>query len=70
MVRRWHGSLARDAEPSVDSGTGEVRIPLALYDVDVHQGDAELVLTRREARLLLDGLATAMRAAQPAEGQA
>ncbi|MCX5381370.1 hypothetical protein [Streptomyces sp. NBC_00091] len=43
-----------------------MRIPLALFDVDAHQGDAELVLNRREARSLLERLAVVASAAPAA----
>ncbi|MFE5771456.1 hypothetical protein ACFQ7O_24185 [Streptomyces sp. NPDC056485] len=69
MVRGWHASLTRNVGPSTDRDSGEVRIPLALFDVDVHQGDAELVLTRREARGLLEHLADAVTPVRPREAQ-
>ncbi|AZM91424.1 hypothetical protein [Streptomyces sp. W1SF4] len=56
MIRGWHASPTRGAQPSTDHETGEVRIPVSLFDVDVHQGDSELVLSRREARMLLEHL--------------
>ncbi|MEU2719734.1 hypothetical protein [Streptomyces smyrnaeus] len=40
------------APPTSDLGTGEIRVPLALYDLDEHQGDVSLVLSRSEAELL------------------
>jgi len=33
-----------------------VRIPLSLYAVDNHQGDVELVLSRKDALPVLDAL--------------
>ncbi|MFE6903764.1 hypothetical protein ACFVFJ_44265 [Streptomyces sp. NPDC057717] len=57
-----HASTRRDEPPTCDPVTGEVRVPLALYAVDVHQGDIELVLSRAEAQPVIDAL---LRAAQP-----
>lgn len=54
-----HASIRRDEPLAVDVVTGEVRIPLALYAVDEHQGDTELVLSRAEAQPLLAALAQA-----------
>ncbi|MEV0409860.1 methyltransferase domain-containing protein [Streptomyces sp. NPDC050448] len=48
--------MMRDAQPRTDSETGEVRVPIDLFDVDVHQGAGELVLTCGEARTLRDHL--------------
>lgn len=56
-----HASARRSESPTVDHITGEVRIPLALYAVDVHQRDVELVLSRAEAQPLLDALLQAVR---------
>lgn len=65
MVRGWQASLTRNAEPCTDSETGEVRVPIELFDVDVHQGPSELVLTRREACVLRDHLVGQASAPQP-----
>ncbi|MBT2468507.1 hypothetical protein J7E97_11610 [Streptomyces sp. ISL-66] len=65
MVRGWHASLTRDTQPQTDTETGEVRVPIDLFDVDVHQGASELVLTRREARTLRDHLVGQSAAHQP-----
>ncbi|MEW1867060.1 hypothetical protein AB0420_02480 [Streptomyces caelestis] len=32
--------------------TGEIRVPLALYDLDDHRGDVPLVMSRAEAEAL------------------
>lgn len=56
-----HASARRSESPTIDHVTGEVRIPLALYVVDVHQADIELVLSRAEAQPLLEALQTAVR---------
>ncbi|MFI1677077.1 hypothetical protein [Streptomyces sp. NPDC020607] len=53
---RLHASARRSEPPSVDEVTGEVRVPLALYEVDVHRGDLDLVLSRSEVELLLGRL--------------
>jgi hypothetical protein len=51
-----HASVRRHEQPAVDPVTGEVRIPLSLYAVDDHQGDIELVLSRKDALPVLDAL--------------
>lgn len=56
-----HASARRSESPTVDHATGEVRIPLALYAVDDHQGDIELVLSRAETQPLLAALQQAVR---------
>ncbi|MET7514086.1 hypothetical protein ABZS88_11505 [Streptomyces sp. NPDC005480] len=56
-----HASTRRGEPPTVDHVTGEVRVPLALYALDDHQGDAELVLSRADAQRLLDALPQAVR---------
>ena len=53
---RMHASLRRGEEPTRDAMTGEIRVPLALYDLDEHRGDTELVLARGEAEALFDRL--------------
>lgn len=57
-----HASTRRGEPPAVDHVTGEVRVPLALYALDEHQGDAELVLSRADAQQLLDALPQTVRA--------
>lgn len=56
-----HASARRSESPTIDHVTGEVRIPLALYAVDVHQQDVELVLSRAEAQPLLEVLLRSVR---------
>lgn len=53
---KWHASPSRTAAASHDRATGEVRIRLALYELDEHRGDVSLVLSRVEA----DALRTAL----------
>ncbi|MFF3034694.1 hypothetical protein ACFVS7_27245 [Streptomyces rubiginosohelvolus] len=52
----WHASPQRAALPTGDPTTGEVRIPVALYDLDVLQAEIPLVLARSEAEALRDRL--------------
>lgn len=54
MSRRsdMHASPRRGEPPTSDPGTGEVRVPLALYQLDEHQADIPLVLSRGEAERL------------------
>jgi hypothetical protein len=47
-----HASPRPGGSPTSDLGTGEIRVPLALYDLDAHRGDVPLVLSRSEAALL------------------
>lgn len=51
-VRQWHASPARDLPASREDSTGEVRIPLALFDLDQLKGNIELVLSRVEGEQL------------------
>ncbi|MCB5909825.1 hypothetical protein [Streptomyces pinistramenti] len=53
---RWHASPRRGESPTISSDTGEIRVPLSLFDLDAHQGDIALVLSRREAETLRDSL--------------
>ncbi|MFD6798520.1 hypothetical protein [Streptomyces cyaneofuscatus] len=55
-VMTWHASPQRAALPTGDPTTGEVRIPVALYDLDRLQGEVQLVLSRSEAEALRDRL--------------
>lgn len=48
----WHASTRRGEPTSSVSNTGEIRVPLALYQVDQHQGDVPLVLSRADAEEL------------------
>ncbi|MFJ7416804.1 hypothetical protein ACIQWZ_39340 [Streptomyces sp. NPDC098077] len=52
----WHASPQRAALPTGDPTTGEVRVPVALYDLDRLQAEVPLVLSRSEAELLRDSL--------------
>ncbi|WP_043264445.1 hypothetical protein [Streptomyces sp. CT34] len=56
-VSGLHASARRGASTSGTGDTGEVRVPLALYRVDQHQGDIDLVLSRGEAEALHMALA-------------
>ncbi|MET8707756.1 hypothetical protein [Streptomyces californicus] len=56
MSLTWHASPQRAALPIGDPTTGEVRIPVALYDLDVLQAEVPLVLSRTEAEALRDRL--------------
>ena len=57
---QWHASPRRGQRPRVDAGTGEIRVPLALYHFDEHQADVDLVLSRVEGDALLARLSTAL----------
>ncbi|MBO0917551.1 hypothetical protein [Streptomyces laculatispora] len=52
----WHASPQQAAAPIGDSMTGEVRVPVALYDLDELQAEVPLVLSRIEAEALRDRL--------------
>ncbi|WP_069743021.1 hypothetical protein [Streptomyces sp. EN23] len=55
-VMTWHASPCRAALPTGDPTTGEVRVPVALYDLDALQAEIPLVLARSEAEALRDHL--------------
>ncbi|MBK3561072.1 hypothetical protein JHN55_32010 [Streptomyces sp. MBT56] len=55
-VMTWHASPQRNALPTGDPTTGEVRVPVALYDLDALQAEIPLVLARSEAEALRDHL--------------
>ncbi|MFJ2702960.1 hypothetical protein ACIO3R_07145 [Streptomyces sp. NPDC087428] len=55
-VMTWHASPQQAALPIGDSTTGEVRVPVALYDLDELQAEVPLVLSRTEAEALRDRL--------------
>ncbi|MFF4178973.1 hypothetical protein [Streptomyces sp. NPDC001750] len=55
-VTSWHASPQRAAVPHSDPGTGEVRVPVALYHLDEVQAEVSLVLSRTEAEELRDSL--------------
>ncbi|MET9162085.1 hypothetical protein ABZX56_30555 [Streptomyces parvulus] len=65
-LARLHASLRRDEQPTRDITTGEIRVPVALYDLDEHQGDTELVMSRAEAEALYATLRAKLVPAQPA----
>ncbi|MFD5938259.1 hypothetical protein [Streptomyces griseus] len=54
----WHASPQRAALPIGDPTTGEVRVPVALYQLDELQAEIPLVLSRTEAEDLRDRLDT------------
>ena len=54
----WHASTRRGEPASSVSDTGEIRVCLALYQVDQHQGDVPLVLSRTDAEELHAALGT------------
>jgi hypothetical protein len=56
----WHASPRRGASPRCDEATGEIRIPLALFAIDQHQGDVDLVLSRLEGEALLESVRSAL----------
>ncbi|MFI5664965.1 hypothetical protein [Streptomyces sp. NPDC051684] len=60
MSALLHASVRRHESPVVDPVTGEVRVPLSLYAADNHQGDVELVLSRKDALPVLDALLRAI----------
>ena len=57
---RLHASLRRDEMPVRDAATGEIRVPLALFDLDEHQGDTDLVMSRKEGEALFAQLRAAL----------
>lgn len=59
-LARLHASMRRDEPLTTDAVTGEARLPIALYEVDDHRGDTDLVLSRPEAQRLLEQLAAAL----------
>lgn len=62
IFTRIHASQ-RGGEPlKSDAGTGEVRIPLSLYQLDDRLADCDLVLSRGEAEALTSALRTALAA--------
>lgn len=52
MAAPWHASLRTDAQPTCDTDTGEVRVPVELWEIDRSQGHGDLVLSRAEAEAL------------------
>lgn len=59
LPARLHASTRREEPLTTDVVTGEVRVPIALYDVDERRGDVDLVLSRAEGQQLLKQLAEA-----------
>jgi hypothetical protein len=59
-MSRLHASLRRGSTPACDSRTGEVRVPLTLYDLDEPQDYPDLVLARAEAEALFAQLRAAL----------
>ncbi|MFJ6657793.1 hypothetical protein ACIQNG_15680 [Streptomyces sp. NPDC091377] len=55
-----HASLVREESLTADRVTGEVRVPVALYEIDEHRGFVSLVCSRTEARTLFTQLAEAL----------
>ncbi|TKA11757.1 hypothetical protein [Actinacidiphila oryziradicis] len=53
---KWHASPRRAVPASRQDDTGEIRIPLALFDLDQLKGHLELVLSRVEAEQMYAGL--------------
>lgn len=49
---QWHASPTRDVPASREPDTGEIRVPLSLFDLDEPQGDVQLVLSSLEAEQL------------------
>ncbi|MFF9582510.1 hypothetical protein [Streptomyces achromogenes] len=60
LPTRMHTSVRRDEPLKASRDTGEVRVPLTLYDLDEARGDVDLVLSRTEAQRLFTGLAEAL----------
>lgn len=57
---RLHASLRRDEPLATAPLTGEIRVPLALYEVDELLGATDLVLARSEAQDVFTRLAEAL----------
>lgn len=55
-----HASPAAGTALSNDPDTGEVRLPVDLWDIDTLIGTTTLVLSQAEARQLLERLARVM----------
>lgn len=64
-VSGWHASPRGAVATMSTADTGEVRVPISLYHVDEHQGDAPLVLSRAEAEVLHLALAALLDASAP-----
>ncbi len=57
---RVHASTCRNEPHTIDSATGEIRVPLALYAVDEYRGTVDLVLSRADGASLLASLVEAL----------
>lgn len=57
---RLHASTCRDEPHTIDSVTGEIRVPLALYVFDEQRGTVDLVLSRADGASLLASLVEAI----------
>jgi hypothetical protein len=64
-LKRWHASPRRGAPASREPDTGELRVPLSLFELDAHQLDVELVLSRVEAEHLYATLSRLINDDQP-----
>jgi hypothetical protein len=60
LPARLHASTRRDESLSSEDVTGEVRVPLALYDMDRNCGHVDLVLSRADGTKLFTQLAEAL----------
>lgn len=60
LPARLHASVRRDEPLAGDRVTGEVRVPIALYEVDERRGDVDLVMSRAEGHRLFTQLAEAL----------
>lgn len=60
LPARLHASIRRNEPLAAVPPTGEVRIPLALYEVDELRGCADLVMSRAEAQAVFTELAGAL----------
>jgi hypothetical protein len=56
LTATWHASTRRDEPPALSPDTGEVRVPIAVYNLDIRQADIELVLSRTDAETLASQL--------------
>lgn len=65
LPSRLHASLRRDEPPTIQQATGEVRVPLTLYEVDENRGDIDLVLARAEGQRLFTQLAETLGLVHP-----
>lgn len=63
-VRGWHASPRRGVPATRHDNTGEIRIPLALFHLDQHEGDVELVLSKAESEQLHAELASLVNGGQ------